>query len=310
MTEKKDKSNRTYQDSLFQFLFGTHRNREFALDLYNTVNHTDYTNADDIKFVTLNDMLFVKMKNDVGFILYDRLNLWEAQSGWNYNLPLRNLLYGTDEIRRNLHERGLKPARNAKIPLSSVRCVAFYSGDKKVEDGTVLFLSDNMQPNFDDTDLQVKVRVYNIGRNIDLLNSCRSAHEYSLITTDIKDFMAEGYSREDAVRKALEKVDSSYVLYPIVCSEYDEVRDMLNREYTLEEALKDRMEEGRVEGRAEGRAEGHTEGRTEGRDEKTMEFIVAMLEEHESLKKIIRYSGSDEETIRSVAEKYGLHVEE
>ena len=81
---------------------------------------------------------------------------------------------------------------------------------------------------------------------------------------------------------------------------------MLNREYTLEEALKDRMEEGRVEGRAEG----HTEGRTEGRDEKTMEFIVAMLEEHESLKKIIRYSGSDEETVRSVAEKRGLHVVE
>lgn len=59
MTAHQNKANRKYQDSLFRFLFGTHRNREFTLSLYNTLNHTDYTNADDIEFVTLNDgMLF------------------------------------------------------------------------------------------------------------------------------------------------------------------------------------------------------------------------------------------------------------
>ena len=302
MTVNNERTDRTYQYSFFRFLFGTHRNREFALDLYNTLNHTDYTNTENIKIVTKNDIFYVFMKDDDSFMFCDRLILRETQSVWIANLPLTAFLHYGDAVRSYLHEKGISLTTHKKIVPPTVCSVAFYSGDRKIEDGTVLRLSADMYPKIDNPGIDAKVRLYNIGRNIDTLNSCRSAHEYSLITTDIEDFMAEGCSCSDAILKALDKVDSSYVLYPIVCSEYDEVRDMLNREYTLEEALKDRMEEGRVEGRAE--------GHTEGRDEKTVEFIVAMLEEHESLKKIIRYSGSDEETVRSVAEKRGLHVVE
>ena len=276
MTAHQNKSNRKYQDSLFRFLFGTHRNREFTLSLYNTLNHTDYTNADDIEFVTLNDdMFFVNMKDDVSFIIYDQL-----KSGWNENIPLQFLLYCTDELRR----------RNPKTAIPFIRCVLFYSGDKKIDDGTVLCLSDNMNSDVNGSDVEVKVRVYNIGRNIDLLNQCQPVKEYSLIITDIKDLMAEGLDREDAIRTALSKVDSSYVLYPIVCSEYDEVRDMLNREYTLEEALNDRLEE--------------------GRREKTMEFIVAMLKKKMSLGDIIELSNASQETIREVAHQNGLSISE
>ena len=296
MTAHQNKSNRKYQDSLFRFLFGTHRNREFTLSLYNTLNHTDYTNADDIEFVTLNDdMFFVNMKDDVGFIIYDQL-----KSGWNENIPLQFLLFCTDELRR----------RNPKIRLPFIRCVLLYGGDKKVDDGTVLCLSDNMNSDVNGSDVEVKVRVYNIGRNIDLLNQCQPVKEYSLIITDIKDLMAEGLDREDAIRTALSKVDSSYVLYPIVCSEYDEVRDMLNREYTLEEALNDRLEEGLIAGRSEGRAQGRAEGLAEGIAVKTTEFIVAMLKKKMSLRDIIELSNASEETIRDVAHQHGLNISE
>ena len=162
----------------------------------------------------------------------------------------------------------------------------------------------------DDPDVEVKVRVYNIGRNIDLLNQCQPVKEYSLIITDIKDLMAEGLDREDAIRTALSKVDSSYVLYPIVCSEYDEVRDMLNREYTLEEALNDRLEEGLIAGRSEGRAQGRAEGLAEGIAVKTTEFIVAMLKKKMSLRDIIELSNASEETIRDVAQQHGLNISE
>ena len=159
-----------------------------------------------------------------------------------------------------------------------------------------------MNSDVNGSDVEVKVRVYNIGRNIYLLNQCQPVKEYSLIITDIKDLMAEGLDREDAIRTALSKVDSSYVLYPIVCSEYDEVRDMLNREYTLEEALNDRLEEGLIAGRSEGRAQ--------GREEKTMEFIVAMLKKKMSLRDIIELSNASEETIREVAHQNGLSISE
>ena len=72
-------------------------------------------------------MFFVNMKNDVGFIIYDQLNLWEAQSGWNENIPLRNLLYCTDEIRRKMNENEQKPARNPKITIPFIRCVVDFA---------------------------------------------------------------------------------------------------------------------------------------------------------------------------------------
>ena len=81
---------------------------------------------------------------------------------------------------------------------------------------------------------------------------------------------------------------------------------MLNREYTLEEALNDRLEEGLIAGRSEGREE----GRAQGREEKTMEFIVAMLKKKMSLRDIIEFSNASEETIRDVAHQNGLSISE
>ena len=81
---------------------------------------------------------------------------------------------------------------------------------------------------------------------------------------------------------------------------------MLNREYTLEEALNDRLEEGLIAGRSEGRAQ----GRAQGREEKTMEFIVAMLKKKMSLRDIIELSNASEETVRDVAHQNGLSISE
>ena len=58
--------NRNYKDTLFRKLFG--ENRENALSLYNAVNGTHYTNAEDLEFTTLDDVVYMKMKNDVSFI--------------------------------------------------------------------------------------------------------------------------------------------------------------------------------------------------------------------------------------------------
>ena len=95
--------------------------------------------------MTLHDILFVHMKNDIGFLFLDQINLWEAQSGWNHNLPLRSLLQGTDEIRKERNAKGQKPSRAVRISIPLFRrCVAFYSGDRQILDETVLKLSDNM----------------------------------------------------------------------------------------------------------------------------------------------------------------------
>lgn len=82
--------NRRYKDRLFRFLF---RDKKDLLELYNAVNGSAYSNVDDLEIMTLEDALFMKMKNDLSFIIANQLNLYEHQSTYSPNMPLRGLLY-------------------------------------------------------------------------------------------------------------------------------------------------------------------------------------------------------------------------
>ena len=44
---------REYKDRLFKFLFGNPEKKEWTLSLYNAVNGSNYTNADDINLTTV-----------------------------------------------------------------------------------------------------------------------------------------------------------------------------------------------------------------------------------------------------------------
>ncbi|MBR3330227.1 MAG: hypothetical protein IKG25_03310 [Mogibacterium sp.] len=86
--------NREYKDTLFRLIFGEHKS--YALALYNAVNHTDYTDESEIKIKTLRDALYVDVKNDVGYVFHDVMNLIEHQATFNPNMPLRGLGYFAD----------------------------------------------------------------------------------------------------------------------------------------------------------------------------------------------------------------------
>ena len=72
------KPNRVYKDTLFKFIFGKQERKEYTLSLYNAINNSNYENVDDLTLVTLEDVLYISMKNDVAFILCDTINLYGA----------------------------------------------------------------------------------------------------------------------------------------------------------------------------------------------------------------------------------------
>ena len=88
-----EKVNRNYKDRLFSFLFGREENKDWTLSLYNAVNGTDYTDPDKIEINTMGEFLYLGMKNDVSFILDSTMNLYEQQSTYNLNMPVRQLIY-------------------------------------------------------------------------------------------------------------------------------------------------------------------------------------------------------------------------
>ena len=82
--------NREHKDTVFRMIY---RDREELLILYNALNGTDYEDPEQLTVTTLENAIYFGMKNDVSFPLYSRMMLYEQQSTWNPNIPLRDLFY-------------------------------------------------------------------------------------------------------------------------------------------------------------------------------------------------------------------------
>ena len=95
--------NRIYKDRLFKFVFN---DKEKLLSLYNALNHSDYKDADALEINTLEDFIYMGMKNDLSFILDSDMCLYEHQSTFNPNMPLRGLFYFADLLQQFVTEKG------------------------------------------------------------------------------------------------------------------------------------------------------------------------------------------------------------
>ena len=86
-------ANRMYKSRIFAMLFS---DRNELLKLYNAINGTSYDDPDLLQVNTLENAVYMSMQNDVSFIIDMRLNLYEHQSTYSPNLPVRYLLYVAD----------------------------------------------------------------------------------------------------------------------------------------------------------------------------------------------------------------------
>ena len=79
-----------YKDRVFRLLF---QEKKRLLELYNGLNGTNYSNVEELTVNTLDNAIFIKMKNDVSFIIDSSMYLYEHQSSDCPNMPLRGLFY-------------------------------------------------------------------------------------------------------------------------------------------------------------------------------------------------------------------------
>ena len=97
-------ANKKYKDTIFRMLFSDKKN---LLSLYNALNGKNYSNCDQLEIVTLENAIYMSMKNDLAFILDLDLFLWEHQSTYNPNIPLRDLMYIAKEYEKYIKEKGI-----------------------------------------------------------------------------------------------------------------------------------------------------------------------------------------------------------
>ncbi|MDO4556077.1 MAG: hypothetical protein Q4B70_13155, partial [Lachnospiraceae bacterium] len=134
--------NRQYKDRLFRFIF---RDKASLLQLYNAINGTDYQDPDALEVNTIENAVYMSMKNDLSFLIYSILNLYEHQSTWNPNMPLRNLLYISDLLKRYITQKKLDLYSSRLIKLPTPQAIVFYNGTKEEPERQVLRLSDSYE---------------------------------------------------------------------------------------------------------------------------------------------------------------------
>lgn len=59
-------ADRNVKDRFFRFIF---KKKEDLLDLYNAVNESNYTNIEDLEINTIEEAVYLSMKNDAPFSL-------------------------------------------------------------------------------------------------------------------------------------------------------------------------------------------------------------------------------------------------
>ena len=271
------KVNRKYKDVLFRFIF---RDKKDLLSLYNAINGTDYKNPEELEINTLENVIYMKMKNDLSFLVGASMNLYEHQSTWNPNMPLRGLFYFAELYERYINGQGYRLTGSTRIPLPFPNYIVFYNGLEWEAERTELALSEAFEEQREGLRpaLECRATILNInsGHNRELMEKCRRLHEYAEFIQRIRDNLQKGMALEKAVEKSIEYCLAHGILADILRKCQMEVQNMLLEEYdekaereylrkeSLEEGIKRGIEQGIKQGIEQGIRQGVIQGRQQG----------------------------------------------
>ena len=228
--------NDEHKDRVFKFLFGNPENKHWTLSLYNAVNGSSYGDPEVIQFNTIEDAVYLGMKNDASFIILNELNLWEHQSTFNPNMPMRFFLYAAKLYEKYIASSEYYAYSSVLQSIPRPKCICFYNGTKEQPERVVLKLSDAFGG---DGDIEVKVTMLNInyGKNRKLMEACEPLREYAWLVDSIRQKQKMLKDLELAVDKAIEEMPEEFVIRGFLLSNKAEVKGMFLTEYDQDKVL-------------------------------------------------------------------------
>ena len=202
----------------------------------------------------------MEMKNDVSFVLYDQLLLYEHQSTKNPNIPLRNLFYVSDVYSALTREDFLYGGIPVKIP--EPKFVVFYNGVESMEEREVLKLSGLYQKTSEHAALELETVVLNIniGYNRELMERCKELHDYAEFVGRVRENLKSNNPLLYAVNEAVEYCIRNDILAEFLKKNRSKVIKMSIYEYDAEKVQRQFREQWKQMGLEEGRAEGRQTG--------------------------------------------------
>ena len=255
------KVNRKYKDRLFRMVFS---DRAALLALYNAVSGNSCTDPDEIEIVTLDDVIYMGMKNDAAFLIDDILNLYEHQSTQNPNMPLRGMFYIANEYRRYLDEFRLNIFGSSLVRLPLPQYYVFYNGLEEEPDRVELKISDAFSKKYPQLTpcLEFKAIMLNIniGRNQELMEHCHKLKEYAQFVGEVRKRLDRGARLEEAADEAVTHCIKEGILAEFLIAHRAEVNEVILTEYDEQFHIASEKELSRQEGLEQGLNQGLEQG--------------------------------------------------
>ena len=194
-----------------------------------------YTDPELLEINTLENAIYMAMQNDVSFMIGLRLSLYEHQSTFNPNLPLRYLFYISDLYSGMIDKNKLYGSRKILIP---PEFVIFYNGIQDQPDRRILRLSDlySIRDQHCKLELEAVMLNINLGHNPALMNACTMLHQYAEYTDRVRRY-TKTMSLEDAVEHAITECIHEGILKSFLEKNRAEVKNVCIYEYDEEEQI-------------------------------------------------------------------------
>ena len=299
--------NRTYKSTVFTMLF---EDKDNLLELYNAMSGKHYTDPGLLEINTLENAIYMTIKNDVSFLIDGRLSLYEHQSTENPNLPLRFLFYISHLYSRMTKDENLYGTAMVRIPPPEF--VIFYNGKEEMPEQQVLRLSDMYTVKDRKVKLELEAVLLNISgaNNRALKEACRVLKDYAVYTDKIRIYTEE-MPLEEAVDRAIRECIREGVLKEFLEAHRSEAKEMSIFEYDQEKHMRQEREaaweEGRKEGHRagveEGQKEGHRAGVEEGEEQMLRKLVERKLKKGRTVEEIAAELEEPEAHIREIVSR-------
>ena len=301
---------RTYRDHVFRMLLNE---KERALEVYNAMNNSHYDNPDELEYTTLENAVYIGMKNDVSFLVDKSLALYEHQSTINPNMPLRDLLYVACIYSGRLdHSRFYG---ETKMDLPMPQFVVFYNGKRKIPEHYVMKLSDSFKGNKGSCEpaLELKVEVYDInhGKNKSLMEKSSTLREYAIFVDTVRRYADLYGFGEEAMTMAINECIENNVLKDFLIKNKQDVLFSCLFEYDAEKHMdvvaNEEYAKGLEDGKAKGLEEGEARGRAEGQAKLNMYVLLSDKLIKENRFDDLKHANEDETYRNKLYKEFGIN---
>ena len=284
------KPNRLYKARLFVMIFEDKRK---LLELYNAISGKHYEDPELLEINTLENAIYMSMKNDLSFLIDARLSLYEHQSTYSPNLPVRFLFYLSDMFSGMTADANLYGTKKVELP--APRFVVFYNGEADQPDRQILKLSDLYTVKEEDPMLDLKVLMLNVnqGHNPELMEICHTLWEYAEYTGRVRKYAKEQPIAE-AVERAITECIQEGILKEFLEKNRREAKNVSIYEYDQEKHIRQEREEAWEAG--------EKAGEHKGEEKKLKEQILKKLAKGKTIPEIAEALEESEDVIRRLAE--------